>query len=60
MVTPSISVKPNSILAEALIKMVEHKRLRHSFRKGEITLDELNRLLTEKGIKKQYENSAAV
>lgn len=60
MIAHAISVKPNSPLAEALIKMVEHKRLRHNFRRGEITLDELNQLLIEKGIKKQYEHSAAV
>ncbi len=60
MIAHTISVKPNSPLADALVKMVEHKRLRHRFRRGEITLEELNHLLTERGIKKQYEHSAAV
>ena len=55
-----IRINPDSPLAQALKKMAEHKRLRFSFRRGEIVLEELNRLLKEKGIEKYYEHPAAV
>ena len=40
--------------------MVEHKRLRERFWLGEISMEELNRLLKEKGINKQYEPTFAL
>jgi hypothetical protein len=57
---PVIHLKAGSPLGEALKKMVEHKRLRERFWSGEITLKELNRLLLEKGINKQYEHASAL
>ena len=58
--TPRIHLKSGSPLGEALKKMVEHKRLRERFWLGEISMDELNRLLKEKGINKQYEHTIAL
>ena len=52
---PTIHLQSGSPLGEGLKKMVEHRRLRERFWLGEISLDELNRLLKEKGINKQYE-----
>ena len=40
--------------------MLEHKKLRERFWRGEINLIELNRLLKEKGINKQYEHGIAI
>jgi hypothetical protein len=57
---PSIKLKAGSPLGEGLKKMVEHKRLREQFWLGEITLDELNQLLKQKGINKQYDHPRAV
>lgn len=57
---PPITLQPNSSLGEGLKKMVEHKKLREQFLLGEITFEELNRLLREKGINKQYEHPRAV
>jgi hypothetical protein len=55
-----IDVHPDSVGAKLLIKMVEHRRLRLAFYRGEITLAELNQLLLEKEIYKKYENSLSV
>ncbi len=57
---PIIHLKSGSALGEGLKKMVEHKRLRERFWLGEISLEELNRLLKEKNINKQYEHASAV
>ena len=57
---PIIHLKSGSPLGEALKKMVEHKRLRERYWLGEISLDELNKLLREKHINKQYESSVAL
>lgn len=53
---PTIRLEPNSPLAKGLIMMLEHKKLRERFWRGDINLAELNQLLQEKGIKKQYEH----
>ena len=55
-----ISINPNSPIAQGLLKMAIHKRLRYQFRRGEITLVELNKQLKEKGIPRYYDNAAAV
>ena len=47
-------------MAQGLLKMAIHKRLRYQFRRGEITLVELNQQLKEKGIPKYYDNPATV
>ena len=57
---PPITLKSGSPLGEGLKKMVEHKKLREQFLLGEITFDDLNRLLKEKGINIQYEHPRAV
>jgi hypothetical protein len=57
---PIIHLDPKSPLAIGLIKMLEHKKLRERFYEGEISLNELNRLLKEKGINKKYEHPRAV
>ena len=57
---PTIKLKSGSPLGEALKKMVEHKRLRESFWLGEITFEQLNQSLREKGINKQYDHPRAV
>ena len=54
---PTIHLESGSPLGEGLKKMVEHKRLRERFWLGEISIEELNRLLIEKNINKQYEQS---
>ena len=53
-------VNPDSPTVQGLLKMLEHKRLREQFWFGEITFEELNKQLLEKGINKQYEHPAAV
>jgi hypothetical protein len=58
--TPVIHLKSGSPLGEGLKKMVEHKRLRERFWLGEITIEELNQLLKEKNINKQYEPTIAL
>jgi hypothetical protein len=58
--TTVINLKAGSSLGEGLKKMVEHKRLRERFWLGEISIEELNLLLKEKGINKQYESIFAV
>ena len=55
-----IKIDANSPLAQGLYKMAIHKRLRHQFRRGEITLEELNYQLREKNIPRYYEHSATV
>jgi hypothetical protein len=50
----------NNPIAQGLFKMAIHKRLRHQFRRGEITLEELNHQLQERNIPRHYENSATV
>ena len=57
---PVIHLSKENPLAQGLLKMVEHKKLREKFWMGEITFEELNKLLLEKGINKQYEHPAAV
>ena len=57
---PVIRLSKENPLAQGLLKMVEHKKLREKFWMGEITFEELNKLLLEKGINKQYEHPAAV
>ncbi len=57
---PPITLKSGSPLGEGLKKMVAHKKLREQFLFGEITLEELNRLLKEKGINKQYDHPKSV
>ena len=57
---PPIILKSGSPLGEGLKKMVEHKKLREQFLMGEITFEELNRLLIQKGINKQYDHPRAV
>lgn len=56
----SIKTHANSPLAQGLYKMAIHKRLRHQFKRGEITLEELNCQLREKNIPRYYEHSATV
>jgi hypothetical protein len=57
---PVIRLDPESDLAIGLIKMLEHKKLREKFYEGEISMNELNRLLKEKGINKKYDHPRAV
>jgi hypothetical protein len=53
-------VNPDSETVKGLIRMLQHKQLREKFWFGEITFEELNKQLLEKGINKQYEHPAAV
>ena len=53
-------VNPDSPTVLGLLKMLAHKRLREQFWFGEMTFEELNKQLLEKGIHKQYEHPAAV
>jgi SPX domain protein involved in polyphosphate accumulation len=57
---PTIRLQPDSSLAKGLVMMLEHKKLRERFWRGEISITELNQLLKEKGINKQYEHSFAL
>ena len=57
---PVVHLDPNSPLAKDLIRLLEHKKLRSLFFAGEISLNELNRLLKEKGINKKYDHPRAV
>jgi hypothetical protein len=57
---PPIKLESGSPLGEGLKKMVLHKQLREQFWLGEISLEELNLLLKEKGINKQYDHPRAV
>ena len=56
----TIRLKADEPLAQGLLKMLEHKKLRERFWRGEITIEELNKALLEKGINKQYEFPTAV
>ena len=56
----SRTIDPNGQTAQGLLKMLYHKQLREKFWFGEITFEELNKQLLEKGINKQYEHPAAV
>jgi hypothetical protein len=55
-----VPIDPNGPMAQGLLRMLLHKKLREQFWFGEITFEELNKLLLEKGINKQYEHPAAV
>jgi hypothetical protein len=55
-----IKIDVQSPLAIALKKMLDHKRLKEQFWRGDLTLEQLNQFLLEKGINKQYEHEAAV
>lgn len=55
-----IAINPDSPMAQGLLRMLLHKQLREKFWLGEITFEELNKQLLEKGIRKQYEHPAAV
>ena len=57
---PTIRLKASNPLAIGLLLMLEHKKLRERFWRGEINLDEFNQLLREKGINKQYDHASAV
>ena len=57
---PTIRLKASNPLAKGLLLMLEHKKLRERFWRGEINLDEFNQLLREKGINKQYDHASAV
>lgn len=57
---PTIRLQASDPLAKGLLMMLEHKKLRERFWRGEINLDEFNRLLREKGINKQYEPTFAL
>jgi hypothetical protein len=53
-------INPDSETVKGLIRMLQHKQLREKFWMGDITFEELNKQLLEKGINKQYEHPAAV
>jgi hypothetical protein len=53
-------VNPDSETVKGWVRMLQHKQLREKFWMGEITFEELNKQLLEKGINKQYEHPAAV
>jgi hypothetical protein len=55
-----VAIDPDSPMAQGLLRMLQHKKLREQFWFGEITFEELNKQLLEKGINKQYEHPAAV
>jgi hypothetical protein len=55
-----ITISSDSPMAKGLFKMFQHKQLREQFWLGQITFEELNKQLLEKGINKQYEHPAAV
>lgn len=57
---PTIRLQPDSPLAKGLVMMLEHKKLRERFWRGEINLEQLNMALKEKGINKHYEHGSAV
>lgn len=57
---PKVYLSKENPVAQGLLKMLEHKKLREKFWSGEITFEELNKLLLEKGINKQYEHPTAV
>jgi hypothetical protein len=53
-------INPDSETVKGLMRMLQHKQLREKFWMGDITFEELNKQLLEKGINKQYEHPAAV
>ena len=53
-------INPDSETVKGFVRMLQHKQLREKFWMGEITFEELNKQLLEKGINKQYEHPAAV
>ena len=53
-------VNPDSETVKGFVRMLQHKQLREKFWMGDITFEELNKQLLEKGINKQYEHPAAV
>ena len=53
-------INPDSETVKGFIRMLQHKQLREKFWFGEITFEELNKQLLEKGINKQYEHPSAV
>ncbi len=57
---PKVYLKPGSPLGEGLKKMSEHKKLRQQYLLSEITFEELNQNLREKGINFQHEHPSAV
>ena len=57
---PTIRLESSSPVAKGLLMMLEHKKLRERFWRGEISVEKLNELLKEKGIKKQYEPTFTV
>ena len=58
--TKSVTISADSPMAKGLFRMLQHKQLREQFWLGQITFEELNKQLLEKGINKQYEHPAAV
>lgn len=55
-----VPINPDSPMAKGLLRMLLHKKLREQFWLGQITFEELNKQLLEKGINKQYEHPSAV
>lgn len=55
-----VTISADSPMAKGLFRMLLHKQLREQFWLGQITFEELNKQLLEKGINKQYEHPAAV
>jgi hypothetical protein len=55
-----VPINPDSPIAKGLLRMLLHKKLREQFWKGQITFEELNKQLLEKGINKQYDHPSAV
>ena len=56
----TVAINPDSPMAKGLLRMLLHKKLREQFWLREITFEELNKQLLEKGINKQYEHPSAV
>lgn len=54
------AINPDSETVKGFVRMLQHKQLRQKFWMGDITFEELNKQLLEKGINKQYEHPAAV
>ena len=57
---PKVYLSKDNPVAQGLLKMLEHKKLREKFWMGEISFEELNKLLLEKDINIQYEHPSAV
>ena len=56
----TIRLEPGSPLGEGLKKMLIHKKLREKFLLLEISFDELNKLMRENDINKQYDHPGDV